>query len=271
MDRLWLITNPHSGSAAPEKCEAIEAVCEERGLGWAGRTRFPDQPLPGPADLADADTVVLFAGDGTINAAVRRLDGWEGQVLILPGGTMNMLAKRLHGEADPHAIIHAAHEQPRTVPLPYVAAGEERAFVGLIAGPVTAWAEAREAVRESHLAELPTKAADAWAESWNGEVALHDSDRLLGRYRSVFVEPQDGGLSATGIAADHLTDLGRLGWAWLTGNWRQAGNVDATLTTSALLTSEGGVSALVDGEKVTLESPAMLRAGLSELRFVRTL
>lgn len=226
---------------------------------------------PGPDDLGDSDTVVLFAGDGTINAALCRLEGWGGQVLILPGGTMNMLAKRLHGEADPHAIVHAAHDRLRTVPLPCVEVGRVRAFVGLIAGPVTAWAEAREAARASNLAELPAKAIEAWSASWDGDVALHDGDRLLGRYRSVFVEPRNGGLSATGVAAHHLTDLGRVGWAWLTGDWRHSGNVDETLTQAALLTSAGGVSALVDGEPVMLASPASLRAGTSKLRFVTTI
>lgn len=271
MYRLWLITNPQSGSAAPEKCAAIEAVCEERGLSWAGRTRFPDQPLPGPDQLGDADTLVLFAGDGTINAAVSRLEGWRGSVLILPGGTMNMLAKRLHGDADPHAIIHAAHQHLRTVALPYVEAGGQRGFVGLIAGPVTAWADAREAMRMADLTALPARAIEAWSASWEGEVTLHDGEHLLGRYRSIFVEPREGGLSATGIAADHLADLARLGWSWLTGDWRQAGNVDETITPSALLTSEGGVSALIDGEPKSLESPAIVRAGTSRLRFVSSL
>jgi len=268
MDRLWLITNPHSGSAAPEKCAAIEAVCEERGLSWAGRTRFPDEPLPGPDMLNDADTVVLFAGDGTINAAVRQLEGWDGDVLILPGGTMNMLAKRLHASMDPHEIIHAAHQERGTTRLPYVEAGEARAFVGMIAGPVTAWAEARETVREAHLGELPVKAAEAWTASWEGEVVLHDGKRLLGRYRSVFAEPREGGLAVTGIAAERIADLARLGWAWATGDWRQAGNVDETLTGAALLSSEGGVQALFDGEPVTLDSPATLRAGESQLSFL---
>lgn len=271
MDRLWLITNPHSGSATPEKFEAIEAVCEERGLSSAGRTRFPEEPMPSLDDLVEADTVLLFAGDGTINAALRAFDGWDGAVLILPGGTMNMLAKRLHGDADPHTIVHAAHERHHTVALPCIEAAEHRAFVGLIAGPVTAWADAREAVREAALTELPAKAAEAWTASWDGDVALHDGDRLLGRYRSVFVEPRDNGVSATGIAADDITDLGRLGWAWLTGDWRQAGNVDETLTHAAVLTSEGGVSALIDGEPAQLPSPTTIRAGTSGLRFVTTL
>jgi diacylglycerol kinase family enzyme len=271
MDRLWLITNPHSGSAGPEKCEAIEAVCQERDLSFAGRTRFPDAPMPGPDALGDADTVLLFAGDGTINAALRTLEGWGGAILILPGGTMNMLAKRLHGATDPHAIVHAAHAQPRTTALPFVEAGKHRAYVGLIAGPVTAWADAREALRESDFARLPAKTAQAWSASWDGEVALHDGERLLGRYQGVFVEPKAGGLAVAGIVAEHMTDLARLGWSRLTADWRSAANVDATHTPAALLSSEGGVSALVDGEPAMLASPATLRSATSRLRFLATL
>jgi hypothetical protein len=222
MDRLWLITNPHSGSAASEKCDAIEALCTERCLSWVGRTRFPDEPLPDPDDLLDADTVILFAGERHDQCGGAPIGRLEGAILILPGGTMNMLAKRLHGGADPHAIIHAGHERPTTISMPFVEAGDHRAFVGLIAGPVTAWAEAREAFRAGRsLARVPVKAAHAWSASWEGEVALHDGEQLLGRYQSIFVEPRAGGVSATGIAAAGMADLARLGWAWAIGDWRR--------------------------------------------------
>ena len=112
MRNLWFITNIASGSATTEKAAAIEAIFAERGLALIGRTNFPEDDLPAGAalDAAGVDTVVLFAGDGTINAAVCALAEWNGAILILPGGTMNLLAKRLHGPADPAAIIQAAHD-----------------------------------------------------------------------------------------------------------------------------------------------------------------
>ena len=110
MERLWFVTNPNSGSSDAAKAEAIEAACVEKGLRFVGRTNFPDQTLPTiqQLDRAGADTVILFAGDGTINAAVCALADWDGGILILPGGTMNLLAKALHGDADPAAIDAAA-------------------------------------------------------------------------------------------------------------------------------------------------------------------
>lgn len=119
MGSLWFITNPRSGSATPAKCEAIEATFAERGLSLAGRTLFPDDDLPTWQSLESAgvDTVVLFAGDGTINAALCALADWDGAILILPGGTMNLLAKSLHEASAPADIIHAAHEAQVRVAL----------------------------------------------------------------------------------------------------------------------------------------------------------
>ena len=107
MKTLWFITNPKSGTATPAKADALAALFAERGLVLAGRTAFPDDPLPTPQslDAAEVDTAVLFAGDGTINAAVSALADWNGAILILPGGTMNMLAKLLHNSTDPAAIV----------------------------------------------------------------------------------------------------------------------------------------------------------------------
>lgn len=273
MNKLWLITNPTSGSTSGEKCDAIEAVCAERGLSFVGRTHFPEHDLPDAAilDQAGADTVLLFAGDGTINAALRVLEGWGGAALILPGGTMNMLAKQLHGDAEAGAIVHAAYQGRRTTALRFVESGDQRAFVGMIAGPVTAWAEAREAVREGDLAALPAKAAAAWSGSWNQEVAVHDGNALLGRFNMVFAEVRDGGLAVSGISAESLADVAKLGWAWMAGNWRSAAPVEDRVTASAILSSDKGIRALFDGEEAMLESPATLRAGVSGLRFLTTL
>jgi hypothetical protein len=119
------------------KCDAIQAIFDERGMELVGRTRFPDEKMPSVEELvaANADTVVLFAGDGTVNTAACKYDKWNGKALILPGGTMNVLAKRLHGEAEPHDIVHKAHEHPTLRSMPYVESGPHRAFCALIVGP----------------------------------------------------------------------------------------------------------------------------------------
>lgn len=272
MQRLWFISNVRSGTATHEKCEAIEVVIEERGLSLAGRTRFPDDPLPGPAELdaAGADTVVLFAGDGTINAALCRLAEWDGAVLILPGGTMNLLAKALHASLDPHAIIAAAHAEDRRIALPYVEAGKHRAFVGAIVGPATAWVHAREAARERRLARAARAVALAWRRSFGRGVRLEGAPRLRRRYQAVIVTPDEQGLAVAGIDARDWRSLAELGWSWVTGEWMAARAVDTAHARELRVPNDGPARCLFDGEPVTLEPGTAMAAGRTREAFLTT-
>ncbi len=164
MNRLWLVTNPASGSTSSILTVSIEAAVQDAGCIFAGRTGLPKEALPTAGKLEDAavDTLVLFAGDGTLNATLGALGAWRGSFLILPGGTMNLLAKPLHDTLDPVAIVKAALSLRRRASLPIVKAGQHRAYVGVIIGPGTEWAHAREAIRKWRLARVWRAARVAW-------------------------------------------------------------------------------------------------------------
>ena len=272
MERLWFITNPSSGSATREKCEALEAVFEERGLALAGRTGFPDQPIPSADDLAAerVDTVVLFAGDGTINAALCALAEWDGAFLILPGGTMNLLAKALHGDADPAVIVHAAHEGGRRVALPYVEAGPHRAFVGLILGPAAHWARAREAARKGRAARVFHAIRSAWRRTFGKGIRVAGVPGMRARYQAVFVAPAPDALEVAAIDARDWASIAQLGWTWLTGDWVAARAVTERRTERLRPVSRRPVLALFDGEPVTLGPDAEASGGMTRPVFIAT-
>lgn len=272
MKTLWFITNPGSGSTTSAKCEALEAVFKERGLTLAGRTDFPEQSIPKGADLdaKGVDTVVLFAGDGTINAALCALGDWDGGFLILPGGTMNLLAKALHDELDPAKIIHAAHEEARRVALPYVEAGPHRAFVGLILGPAASWARAREAVRQGKIGRLFRAARAAWTNTFSRGIRIAGARGLRNRYQAVFVFPDSDGLEVATVDARDWRSIAELGWDWLTGDWVAAHAVDQTRTDQLRLEGNRAVQALFDGEPVMLDPATRIEAGVSRKTFIRT-
>jgi diacylglycerol kinase family enzyme len=272
MQTLWFITNPNSGTATRAKCEAMEAVFEERGLELAGRTEFPAQKLPTARALdgKGVDTVVLFAGDGTINAALCSLAKWKGSFLILPGGTMNLLAKALHEETDPHKIIHAAHKEKRRVSLPFIEAGKHRAFVGLILGPAAAWARAREAARKGKIGKLFVAARIAWSRTFHRKGIRVDAADLGDHYQAVFVFPEAGALDVTAIDARDWGSIVQLGWDWLTGDWVAAHAVTETKVRKLRVLGGKPVLALFDGEPVTLEASQTIKAGTSLESFIAT-
>ncbi|WP_448664748.1 diacylglycerol/lipid kinase family protein [Sphingomonas sp. CJ20] len=273
MQTLWFITNPNSGTTSQPKCDALEAVFTERGLTLAGRTRFPAEPLPDGAalDAAGVDTVVLFAGDGTINAALCALASWEGAFLILPGGTMNLLAKALHNELDPQKIVHAAHLAARRVALPYVEAGPHRAFVGLILGPAAAWARAREAVRKGRFRRLIGAARAAWRRTFGERgIRIAGAAGLRERYQAVFVTPDLGSLHVAAVDARDWGAIAQLGWEWVTGDWIAARAVSEARTATLQVRGRRPVLALFDGEPVTLAPGVPIAAGKSRERFLST-
>lgn len=273
MKNLWFITNPNSGTTSRPKCEALEAVFAESGLSLAGRTEFPAHALPTDAELdaANVDTVVLFAGDGTINAALSALSAWEGAFLILPGGTMNLLAKGLHSETDPHKIVHAARQSDRRVALPFVEAGSSRAFVGLILGPAAAWGRAREAARKARFSRLIAAARAAWRKTFGqGGIRLEGAPGLRDHYQAVFVTPTLGKLHVAAVDARDWGSIVQLGWEWVTGDWIAARAVSEAQTETLRVRGNRPALALFDGEPVTLPPRTAIRAGKSLETFIKT-
>ncbi|MEN2786710.1 diacylglycerol/lipid kinase family protein [Sphingomonas qilianensis] len=272
MKKLWFITNPSSGSTTQAKCDAIEAVFAERGLDLIKRTIFPQDDLPTPAalDAVGVDTAVLFAGDGTINAAVAALAQWGGAILILPGGTMNLLAKTLHGDADAAAIIHAAHEGGETIALPIVQAGPHRALVGVILGPAASWVRARELVRGRRVRGLLRAVRHAWAKTFTRGIRLERVPAMHHRQQAIFVMPDQGALDLRGVDAREWRAILALGWDWLTGDWIASPAITQVHVTSFGIAGRKPTLALFDGEPVMLDPGVTISGGTTRKMFLQT-
>lgn len=273
MRRLWIITNPASGSTSPARCTEVASLLEAEGDVIAGRTDFPATPLPDVATLAAAhvDVVVLFAGDGTINAAVCALARWPGAILILPGGTMNLLARALHGDRPLAAIIAAAAQKDHRVALPFVEAGPHRAFVGLILGPAAHWVRAREAVRAAQIRRLVAAARNAWRRTFARGIRLTGAVALAGRYQAVMVRPIGTALSLGAVDARDWRSIATLGWEWLTGDWMAARAVSSATVEHFAVAGSRPVLALFDGEPVLLDPGTPICGGMTEPRYLATL
>lgn len=269
MKRLWLVLNTASGSTSAAIVAEFEAACGDYVI--AGRTDFPAMTLPDAAalDAVGADTLVVFGGDGTINAATSRVDDWRGACLVLPGGTMNGLAKALHGNAAWTAILGRA---PAGIleRVPVAICGEYSAMVGIILGPAASWFHAREYVRTGAWSKLTRAVRYAARKTFARTIRVTSGTAHTGRHRAVIVTPTLTDLEVATISTRSWFAAARLGIEWLVGDWRTASDVRVTHTSSVTCASSRTVSALFDGEPAKLPSPATVVHAMTRLRFIAT-
>ncbi len=253
--RLLLVCNRASGSNDEESLRAVQAMLADAGFTLVRTLHFPEDAAPSPADLeAEAIAcVATFGGDGTVHAVVTGLYGWDGAVLVLPGGTMNMLSKVLHGDVEVATIgERLARGETRTVRTPTIGSGHEVALTGVLAGPGTVWNEVREAMRAADIVEMVATTREAISWSANGPkvvCAQANCGRAEG-YAAITVNPTHEGLRVRGYYAESLRDYAGQGIALLNRNFRDGPHDDLGLHDKVDLLCPAGeaMGLLIDGE-----------------------
>lgn len=272
METIWFIHNPRSRTANDGLVAEIEAAFAQAGRPVARTLALGDDPLPEQAELRAACVTLLveLSGDGSINALASRLDGWDGALLVLPGGTMNLLSRSLHGEATAQQIVaRMLAGQARQTTVPTILHGEGIAYTGIVAGPTAAWGDVREDLRKGDLAALKDDSLTALSATLESPgVAL---DGAPERYPAIFIEPGEDGLQVSAVIADHAGHLLAHGWAWLMGDFRNGPFEQLDGAPEIALRASGPrLELLVDGEPMEADSPATFRSGRSGLAFIAT-
>lgn len=250
-----LITNDKSGSNDEAAVATLNEQCAASGLWPSWHVAFPQDQLPTPAELdaKDIALVVIFTGDGTLNAALDLLAGWGGQVLVLPGGTQNLLAKRLHGDVDAAAVLaafaagRAVATRPGVIRCP---AGH--AYAELQAGPGTSWHAVREAMRDGTVLEMAQESLAAIAETLAapGITARNPALGEAQGYPLLVLTARDDGILVTAYHARQAGDYLAQTAALLGKNFRDGPHDDLGLVSRVTLASADGepFGLLLDGE-----------------------
>ena len=272
MRKIWFVTNVRSGSYDAALCEAIVGALSAGSCMVERVVRFPEDPLPTLAEVeaAGLDEIAIFTGDGTINALTRAMAGWHGALLVLPGGTMNLLARALHGDSTAEDIARASCGTARQVErIPVIEQGEAFALVGAIVGPTTLWGDVRESMRDWDVAAMATAFGEAWTGTFSGSRV-----RVRGMaedYPAIFIEADADRLRMTGFTADGIGELFGHAAAWMNGDFREGPSVDLGGSSEAVIESDGTTLGLMlDGEKEDCAPPARFRHAMSPVAFVRT-
>lgn len=273
MKRAILVSNSASGNAAAVDDGALIASLQRAGFQVTARFVLPDDDLPDRRSLEaeDIETVIICAGDGTVSGMCQNLAGWPGEILVLPCGTMNLLARRLHGEVTMADILTALPRIENDAhPIAVVVAEGREIYTGLTVGPSTRWGEVREGMRQGDVEGLREMVPTAWSETM-GDRSVWLQGVEEPAYAGIFIEPFDAdNVKVIAFKANSVADMVGHGLAWIRRDFRTGPHDDLGVMTSAVVTGDQKeTGALIDGEFEEWKLPLTCTAGLSSVRFLR--
>lgn len=256
--QTWLAVNGASGSNGEGSVVALE-----RALAAAGHLparvidiRSDDCPRRDALEAAGVGLLVVFTGDGSANAIINGLEGWRGEVLLLPGGTANLLACDLHGTDETDAIVAALGEGRLACPPRHVVrCSQGAALIEVLAGPGATWSDVREGLREGDIGTVAGTTIEAAKQSTAGPM-VHVVEPRLGHdegYSGVRLSPVGSGMTVDGYGAKNVVDYVKQGIALLRRDFREGPHDELGHHQEVVCESIDGspIELMIDGERLT--------------------
>jgi diacylglycerol kinase family enzyme len=199
-------------------------------------------------------TLIVWGGDGTVAAALTASIGTGAIILPLPGGTMNLVHQRIHGNPeDWHSILHKARTRGRTADLAYGLANSRPFFVAMLAGNLTRLAPVRESIREGSPLAAARQATSSDALDLETSMTLQingstDPATACAAFLPDRLNAECFDLGS--IDPDTIMELLVTGASSVLGDWRKADGVDFQQSASLSVQAKTGnpVPIMLDGE-----------------------
>lgn len=254
--KLGIIVNEKSGSVPLDGWDQLVAAIAEAGHAPIVPRNLEADLEQQVADLAaaGAEAIAVWGGDGTICAVLQSANGVV-PVLVLPGGTMNLLPKRLHnGELDWKKVVHAVLANPQPS---WISAGEvagQRFYVAALFGQLTHLGASREAVREGSLLEAVSVLTDRDTLDIETNILIEvdqpGKQRDFPATAAAVLPAEEGGLEIAVIAPDSHLDLVASAMDALVRGWREGAHFHADGATVIRMHHAQGnsIPATIDGE-----------------------
>lgn len=256
--KFGIIVNEKSGSVPEGGQLLLEEEIHALGHEIIFSSPGPCADDPGEwsesARTSGAEILCVWGGDGTI-AAVLQSAGSNLPILVLPGGTMNLLPKRLHdGQLDWRKVLQEVLAKPERLWISAGEVGGRRFYVAAIFGQLTKLGESREAAREGELLEAveiltSPETLDIGAQM-QIKVELADRTRNFPATAAAILPSETGGLEIAVIAPDNHLDLAAAAMDAMVRGWRDGAHFHADNARSIGFRHAEGkdISATVDGE-----------------------
>lgn len=256
--------NPAAGSVTADGGDRLRAVLEEVGVRDAELVEVDrtdsDIQLKRLAE-ANPDLFIVWGGDGTLRSALGSVGQATPNLLLLPGGTMNMLTKSIHGDKTWDTILKEVLASPKRKTIPAGKANNEAFYCAMLAGAPARFAEARESLRRGELVKAATEARAA--------LDTLGTLQLEARYRDGYTFERADlpptsiiGVLVGPLARDHEMEVAALEaptaggalnviWSSFVSDWRSAPGITIVPARSLVIeTEDGEIPVIVDGEAI---------------------
>lgn len=264
--RVVAVYNPSAGAVGPDGENRLRQALEELNLTDAAISAF-DRADPGGQFASiisqEPDLIIVWGGDGTHRRALIEL-GPDRHVLLLPGGTANLLCRWLHGDMPWRDTLRTVLAAPLPRSVPAGLAGDAPFFCAMVTGAPAYLADMRESLRRWDLRQAFSRLTGALARGRDLHVRLHgdhqriEADGLLRRANVIGARvgplSRSGGMEAVFLSLPSALATLTHTWEAFRSGWRRMSGAQVLAVSSMELRSEtvGGVLAVLDGEVLAL-------------------
>jgi diacylglycerol kinase family enzyme len=258
--------NPKSGSVPADARERLTAVLEEAGVKGAELIETDPTDCDGQLrKLAETapDLFVVWGGDGTIRAALSLVGPSTPNLVLLPGGTMNLLPRAIHGEKPWDAVLRDVLAAPKRTDLSAGEVNGQRFYCAMLAGAPAHFAEVRESLRRGEIvkAAAATTSAIEVLKSMHLEASYKDgyaftdarlpTSSVVGALVGSLTKAGEG-MEVASLANPTATGALNVVWTSFFTDWRNAPGVEVAPATSLTISGGDGqdIPIIADGEPV---------------------
>lgn len=263
--RVVVLINPAAGSVTADGARRVRRALHANGLHGADIVKLDagDIEVQMRKIVEESpDLFIVWGGDGTHRAALSTVGLSAVNLLLLPGGTMNLLSKSLHGAKPWEHILTTvlAGSEPHILPAGLI--NGQVFYCAMLAGAPVRLAEARESLRHGDIGKGVAQL--------NAAVGALQTMHLMARYGDGyrFNDEQLPTTSVIGALVGPMSRNGRMEvftlehpsamsaldivWSSLRSSWRDARDVAIVPAETLVIDSEEGerIPVIIDGESI---------------------
>lgn len=259
--KVFALVNTAAGSVGPDGKNRMLRMLSRSGISADVVVFDPESAASQVQSLLakTPDLLVVWGGDGTHRTALSMAGVGSDSLVLLPGGTMNLLTKWIHGDKPWDIILQSiiARRARRTLDAGRV--DDALFFCAMIAGAPAQFALAREDVRAGDFGKALRDTGLALETAGHLHLKAHTglgADLPAANVVAAMVGPlsRSRGMEVAGLDVPSPAAALGLAWSSLRSGWRNLKAVDIQITQTLTVADPDGrtIPVIMDGEQIDL-------------------